>query len=141
MLVPTISLTFPPPFFFVLVALWLSFNRVDSINATGFTGTLPAVLGQLSQLSDLELVDNSFTGPLPTTLGALTLLRYFFAQDNFFSGTIPTEFVSLTQLVDFNVTSNRLTGEFPSGMCSLTSLVNRAVDCAVHCTCCAVCSG
>ena len=53
------------------------------------TGTIPADLGSLSELTHLDLSDNSFTGDIPSELGHLDNLEEVRLSDNSLTGCIP----------------------------------------------------
>ena len=67
-------------------------------NFNGFTGELPAEVGNLSYLEDLFLYENDLQGQIPTTLGQLTRLKTLSLAQNAFGGSIPTELGSCTDL-------------------------------------------
>ena len=46
-----------------------------TLQANNLSGSLPAALGDLSQLNDLDLADNQLTGAIPTSLGNLSALE------------------------------------------------------------------
>lgn len=41
-------------------------------------GSIPATLGNLTDLISLDLWDNLLTGPIPTTLGSISTLQYLY---------------------------------------------------------------
>ena len=65
-------------------------DRELSLPGAGVGGVIPPSLGQLSQLSTLDLSGNAL------------------------EGTIPSSLASLTALVFLNLSSNNLTGDIPS---------------------------
>lgn len=65
------------------------------------TGTLPAALGNLTNLTGLYLNGNQINGGIPVELADLTSLTGLSLQTNNFSGVIPAEFVNLTNLDTF----------------------------------------
>ena len=87
-------------------------------------GSLPAELGNLTNLTNLNLSANSFTGDIPTQLGSLTSLTDLNLSFNRLTGTIPTQLGSLTSLIKLNLSFNRLTGTIPTQLGSLTSLTD-----------------
>ena len=50
-------------------------SRILDLSGSGLTGVIPAQLGQLSQLTLLNIQDNQLTGPIPAELGQLSQLR------------------------------------------------------------------
>ena len=77
------------------------------------TGTIPADLGSLSNLTGLYLHENQLTGPIPAELGRLTGLQELSLRDNQLSGAIPPELSRLTKLERLSLSQNMLTGCVP----------------------------
>jgi Leucine-rich repeat (LRR) protein len=65
------------------------------------TGTLPAAIGNLTNLTGLYLNGNQINGGIPVALANLTSLTGLSLQTNDFTGVIPAEFVNLTNLDTF----------------------------------------
>ena len=61
------------------------------------TEEIPAELGNLSNLTDLNLSGNRLTGKIPPELGNLSNLRDLYLHDNDLSGKIPPELGSLSK--------------------------------------------
>ena len=79
----------------------------------GITGFIPAELGNLAQLTDLELDDNNLTGPIPVELGNLTELTNLELDDNNLTGPIPAELGNLVGLTNLELNGNGFTGALP----------------------------
>ena len=86
------------------------------------TGTIPDVIGQLSELKLLSLGFNQLSGVIPATLGNLTKLTYLELYGNPFTGTLPLEIGNLTKLTFFRVSHARLEGGIPDSYSNLTGL-------------------
>jgi len=86
------------------------------------TGTIPSELGNLSNLTYLNLRSNELSGNIPSELGSLTKLTYFYLNSNSLSGTIPSELGNLTKLTQLYLGNNSLTGSIPSELGNLTNL-------------------
>ncbi len=99
-------------------------NRVDRVGlaSLGLNGTIPAELGSLSALTELDLSDNQLTGGIPTQLGSLTELTKLILDTNQLSGSIPGELGSLTKLVLLALSFNNLTGNIPTTLGNLSAL-------------------
>ena len=88
------------------------------------TGTIPAELGQLTNLTDLMLANNELTGPIPTELSQLTNLTHLNLIKNMLTGTIPAELGQLTNLTHLSLGYNKLTGTIPTELGQLTNLTH-----------------
>ena len=88
-------------------------------------GTIPHQLGHLSNLNHLKLYGNQLAGGIPAELGRLTNLRTLRLEDNQLIGSIPTQLGSLINLTTaLRLDDNLLTGSIPTQLGSLTSLIN-----------------
>ena len=99
----------------------------------GFTGTIPAELGQLTELSnDFDLSSNILVGTIPDSLGMLTNLGFdndephdcdFILADNRLTGTIPPSLGKLTNLDGtLSLRDLELSGTVPKELGKLTLL-------------------
>ena len=80
---------------------------------------LPREIGQLTQLTNLDLYDNQLT-QLPKEIGNLTQLTYLYLSSNELT-QLPSEIGQLTQLTELNLTNNQLT-QLPTEIGQLTRL-------------------
>jgi len=117
----------------------LSFNKV--------TGIIPAEIGYLTELKELDLNGNSLQGVLPQLMfrnmkkliklnlhmndlfgaiprdiGLLKNLKELTLFGNFFFGKIPSEVENLKKLRNLDLYANNLTGTIPSGIGKLKNL-------------------
>ena len=99
-------------------------QRVTGITvaSAGLDGYLPAGLGSLPELEDLDLSWNYLSGSIPVELGSLTGLTRLSLDRNSLSGDIPTELGSLSSLEVLRLSQNRLSGSIPTELGSLSSL-------------------
>ena len=109
-------------------------GQISIMNLGGLTGTIPPELGNLTNLTALDLTPyesfqdgqytklGSFTGPIPPELGNLTNLERLRLEDNQLTGAIPAELGNLTNLTALTLHLNRLTGEIPAELGNLTNL-------------------
>ena len=86
------------------------------------TGGIPAELGDLTNLERLKLSFNELTGGIPAELGSLTNLEELYLAGNQLTGGIPAELGDLTYLRWLDLAGNQLTGEIPAELGSLTNL-------------------
>ncbi len=101
-------------------------GRVVSLNLdrNSLSGSIPAALGDLTNLEILYLQYNSLSGSIPAALGDLTNLEYLNLRSNSLSGSIPAELGDLTSLEYLNLMHNSLSGSIPTELGDLTNLVN-----------------
>jgi Leucine-rich repeat (LRR) protein len=94
------------------------------LNANQLKGSIPASLGNLSQLQTLFLPDNQLNGSIPATLGSLSQLKEFYLNNNRLTGTIPGNLGNLSKLQYLWLSINQLTGTIPASLGNLTQLIN-----------------
>jgi hypothetical protein len=102
-----------------------SLNRLTNLTNLQFndnrnlSGSIPSLTG-LTRLQNIDLSRNGLTGSLPSLAG-LTSLEVASFNSNQLSGTIPA-FAGLTRLQWFTVSDNQLSGSIPSleGLGALT---------------------
>ena len=99
-------------------------NRVTGITLTynKVSGQLPASLGNLSELTSLELYHNSLQGSLNPVVKLKKLLTLDLSS-NAFNGNIPGQVSNLSQLEVLNLSFNKLTGNIPASVCTIQSLL------------------
>lgn len=88
-------------------------------------GSLPAEIGQLSKLVNLNVAKTSFSGTIPSTVTNLDALKNFMAYSTQFSGEAPDwwdqmESLELVQLYDIPT----LTGPLPASLGNCAKLKN-----------------
>jgi len=96
-----------------------------SVNA--ISGSLPAEIGQVQNIEVLNLGFNQIEGQLPATLGSLNANGYaelneLSCERNNFAGTLPSELSQLTRLRMLNFGFNSLSGSIPAQLTNLTDL-------------------
>lgn len=74
-------------------------------------GEVPAGLGNLTQLENLELSDNRLFGNIPPDIVKLHKLSQLELYNNQFTGNLPTGMGNLTSLVNFDASQNHLEGD------------------------------
>ena len=86
------------------------------------TGSIPDSLGNLANLTRLDLAFNQLTGSIPDSLGNLTNLTHLDLASNQLTGSIPNSFGNLTNLYYLDLAGNQLTGSIPDSLGNLANL-------------------
>jgi len=100
--------------------LWLQNNNL--------TGNIPAQLGNLSNIIDLNLSSNNLTGNIPTQLGNLSCLKKLILTNNNLSGIIPLQLSALSKLNFLDLSSNNLNGAIPFQLNQLGDLLRLSLS-------------
>ncbi len=106
-------------------------GRVDVINLNNnnLMGTLPASIGQLSELEWFNVNRNILSGSLPSEICNLNKMLHFVVSNNMFSGNFPACFANLTSLSRIVANNNKFTGALPIlGGNTQPSLINLHFD-------------
>ena len=93
-------------------------DSLPNLPYSGLTGSIPSEIGNLTNLTELNLYGNQLTGSIPPEIGNLTNLTYMNLGSNQLTGSIPSEIGSLTNLFAFVVGNNQLTGIIPDEICN-----------------------
>ena len=97
--------------------------RLNKLN-----GVIPAELGNLTSLVELDFWGNRLSGKIPAELGGLANLTHLSLMSNRLRGEIPPELSSLTNLTELNLSINHLNGEIPEELGSLPNLAILGLD-------------
>ena len=98
------------------------------LDGNNLSGSLPAELGNLSNLTRLALNRNSLSGSIPTELGSLSNLSIIGLARNQLSGSLPASLGNLSGLQRLSLHDNTgLSGALPSGFTNLANLQRLAV--------------
>ncbi|PRP85670.1 putative LRR receptor-like serine/threonine-protein kinase [Planoprotostelium fungivorum] len=95
-----------------------------SLNSKGLVGCISPSIGDLINLTAINLAGNQLTGSIPTTIGHITSLSYLSLNNNQLSSSLPDSIGNLTSLIRLDVTGNHLSGSIPSTIGNLKSLQN-----------------
>lgn len=104
----------------------VSNGRVTDLNLSlnNLTGTIPAELGNLTNLETLNLSYNQLRGAIPAELGNLGNLEQLWLVNNQLRGTIPAALGNLSNLEVLILNNNLLSGALPQGLTGLTKLMS-----------------
>ena len=92
------------------------------INIDTRQASIPPELGELANLTHLELSGIRAAGPIPPQLGKLARLRVLNLSDNELSGPIPPELGNLEELAHLQLDNNRLAGPIPHQLGNASAL-------------------
>ncbi|MBL7993886.1 immunoglobulin domain-containing protein [bacterium] len=101
------------------VGLWfgvtVSNGRAIAVNLSGnnLTGTIPSSIGNLTNLTQLQLFSNQLSGGIPANIGNLINLTSLGLENNVLSGTVPSSISSLSILNSLTLSGNQLTDSIP----------------------------
>src|ERR1039458_4652522 len=87
------------------------------------TGSIPSSIGNLQQLWLLYLHYNNLRGPIPDTMGNLPNVQYLYLVNNDLNGEIPSSLGNLTGLLLCGLGENQFSGSIPSSFGNLISAV------------------
>ncbi|KAJ6821241.1 receptor kinase-like protein Xa21 [Iris pallida] len=100
--------------------------RMLTMYYNSIEGSIPPEIGNLVNLTILDLGQNFFSGRIPTSIGLLKNLHYFFLNFNNFFGEIPSTLGNLSQLNQLFLHFNSFNGSIPDslGNCKSLDLLN-----------------
>jgi len=85
----------------------------------GLYGEIPPEIGNLTNLTYLNLNNSNVTGEIPPEIGNLTNLTYLSLWGNELTGEIPSSLGNLINLTELYLHYNNLIGEIPQELCDL----------------------
>ena len=97
--------------------------KLSTANVITKEWTLPAEIGDLTELTDLRINSNKLTGELPESLYDLTKLENLYFQNDNLTGALSPKIAQLTELVQLYIDRNaNMTGGIPKEIGSLKKL-------------------
>ena len=100
----------------------LSYLEELQLSFNDLSGEIPVALGSLANLRGLGLAGNQLRGEIPGQIGSLSNLEWLGLDGNQLSGRIPLELGGLSNLRALRLDGNRLSGEIPGQITSLSNL-------------------
>ena len=101
-----------------------SVSKIE-INEDNLSGSLPAEVGNFSELIVLDIQDantSGVTGGIPNEIGNLTKIERINLRSLGLTGPVPSTVGSLSELVSIDVRENQLSGAFPASITNCTKL-------------------
>ena len=92
------------------------------LSYNGLTGSIPAELANIPTLSQLNVAWNGLAGPIPPELGTAPRMSWLILGGNSLTGPIPPELGSLAGLQLLYLDNNGLTGPIPPELANLSTL-------------------
>ena len=106
----------------------LSDIKILNFSENGLTGAIPPELGNLPTLRRINLARNKLTGTIPPELGNLPELNLLYLQENQLSGAIPVELSQLSKLKFLLLNRNQLSGPIPAELGNLSKVDTMWLD-------------
>jgi len=106
-------------------------NKLEflALHKNGLNGMLPNSFTNLKEIWHLDLSDNELEGTVPTILGTLSNLEYLFVSQNaFVPGPIPEFLTKLFKLEELSMKSTYRTGVIPPFLGDLSNMVLLDLD-------------
>ncbi|KAG8384335.1 hypothetical protein BUALT_Bualt04G0107500 [Buddleja alternifolia] len=93
-----------------------------SLPGAGLLGPIPATLGMIEHLRNLNLSNNSINGSIPSSLFSASELQILDFSNNLISGVLPETVGKLKNLRVLNISDNALAGKLPENLATLQNL-------------------
>jgi len=113
-------------------------DKTLDMSNKGYTGTIPAKIGDMKTLYILNLSGNKLTGTIPPEFGKLEALQDMILSGNELTGEIPTEFGKLNKEYDgvndvngfvrLELQDNKLTGGIPEEIFTLVEIYSLKLE-------------
>ncbi|PQP98219.1 tyrosine-sulfated glycopeptide receptor 1-like [Prunus yedoensis var. nudiflora] len=90
-------------------------GSIPNLSNNNISGYIPAKIGELQLLQELDLNSNNFSGVIPNQISNFKNLEVLELSKNHLSGIISSSLASLNFLKIFNASYNNLKGPIPTG--------------------------
>ncbi|XP_044502186.1 receptor-like protein 6 [Mangifera indica] len=97
-------------------------KELDLFNCN-FQGSLPSSLGNLTEITFMDLSWNGFTSQVPTSLSKLVQLTWLSLAHNNFFGKFPDVLGNLSKLETLHLSVNNFSGQLPTSIFNLNGLL------------------
>ena len=98
---------------------YLHLGVIDRVGSNRLVSPIPPEIGNLTQLTVLDLSSNRLFYPIPPELGKLTKLKVLDLSSNRLTGEVPEELGNLLELEYLDLSKNQLDGELPVSITKL----------------------
>ncbi|KAG6551929.1 hypothetical protein Mapa_006546 [Marchantia paleacea] len=92
----------------------LHVNQDNFVPGIGLTGPIPASLGNLKYLKEMNVANNQLTGQIPQSFEDLDNLMYMNLSGNKLDGPVPRQLFALPQIATFDISNNNFSGVVPT---------------------------
>ena len=100
----------------------MSIRRFLYLQGDALGGSIPAALGDLTNLEVLHLRNNELTGPVPSALGTLSKLGWLDLAKNALTTSLPPALGNLSALQTMSLSGNPLSGSLLGSLMTLAEL-------------------
>ncbi len=97
-------------------------GRVNQLSASPTGGILTEAIGELTELTVLDMSEADLAGRIPASIINLTQLTHLNLNENNLEGPIPNGIGNLSNLQYLDLSDNQLEGEIPASIWQLTNL-------------------
>ncbi|KAK3444851.1 hypothetical protein EUGRSUZ_A00706, partial [Eucalyptus grandis] len=102
-------------------------SRIELVNC-GFYGNIPSSFTSLSRLSYLDFSSNNFTGPIPSLSKSKNLIEITLCYNNLIGPIDSTQWESLLNLLVLDLRFNLLEGNIPSSLFTHPSILELSLS-------------